>query len=368
LGGPAFVYVLRRLWDEGAAVFPLDHRYLEPARQAVLARVRPTEVWDEQGRRPLLGGDPVADGDALVLATSGTTATPKGVVLTHAALASAAQVTSDALVADPAIDTWLCCAPVAHAGGMGVVNRAVRTATPLVVHPGFNPGAVAQSGATLTALVPTMLRRIDPTAFRRILLGGSAMPADRPPNTVATYGLTETMGGVVYEGRPLPGVEVRIAPDGAVEVRSPTAMRCYRTEGGEHDPKDADGWLATGDLGELDADGLLTVHGRADDVILTGGEKVWPEAVEAVLRAVPGVTDVAVIGRSDAEWGQVVVAVVEAASGQVPPGLDVLRATVKESLPPWFAPRAVEVVQALPRTPSGKVRRHGLRDPATGQA
>lgn len=361
LGGPAFVAVLRRLWDEGAAVFPLDPRLPPPVRAAVLARVRPTEVWDEEGRRGRPGGEPAADGDALVLATSGTTATPKGVVLTHAALEHAARMTSDALAVDHGADTWLCCAPVAHAGGFGVVNRAVRTDTPLLVHTGFDAAAVTASGASLTALVPTMLTRIDPARFRRILLGGMGVPADRPANVVATYGLTETMGGVVYDRRPLPGVELRIGPGGVVEVRTPTALRGYRTEGGEHDPKDADGWLATSDLGVLDADGLLTVHGRADDVILTGGEKVWPEAVEAVLRRLPDVGDVAVIGRPDAEWGQVVVAVVEVAPNQPPPALEELRSAVKESLPPWCAPRAVELVEALPRTPSGKVRRDGLR-------
>jgi len=103
-------------------------------------------------------------------------------------------------------------------------------------------------------------------------------------------------------------------------------------------------------------------------VILTGGEKVWPEAVEAVLRRLPAVADVAVIGRPDPEWGQVVVAVVEVAAGQAPPRLETLRAAAKESLPPWCAPRAVELVEALPRTPSRKVHRDGLRSAATGQA
>lgn len=368
LGGPAFVAAVRLLWAEGAAVFPLDRRLPPPERAAVLARVRPTEVWDEEGRRSLPGGEPVADGDALVLATSGTTAAPKGVVLTHAALDHAARITSQALRVEPGADTWLCCAPVAHAGGFGVVNRAVRTGTALVMHDGFDAAAVSASRASLTALVPTMLARIDPASFRRILLGGMGVPAHLPANVVATYGLTETMGGVVYDRRPLPGVELRISSEGAIEVRSPTALRCYRTEDGEPDARTADGWLLTGDLGQIDADGLLTVHGRADDVIVTGGEKVWPEAVEAVLRRLPAVGEVAVIGRPDPEWGEVAVAVVEVAPGQAAPRLEALRAVVKESLPSWCAPRAVELVEALPRTPSGKVRRAGLRSPAPGQA
>ena len=361
LAGPAFVEVLRRLWDEGAAVFPLDLRYPPAVREAVLARVRPTEVWDEEGRRPLAGGEPAAEGDALVLATSGTTAAPKGVVLTSGALHHAGVATSAAVDADPDRDTWLCCSPVAHAGGFGVVNRALRTSTPLVVQGGFDPAAVAASGATLTALVPIMLARIDPAAFRLIVLGGMGIPVDRPDNTVATYGLTETMGGVVYDRRPLPGVEVRIGGGGVVEVRSPTSLRCYRTEEGEHDPKDAEGWLATGDVGEIGSDGLLAVHGRADDVIVTGGEKVWPDAVEAVLRRLPDVAEAAVVGRAEPEWGHQVVAVLELVAGASPPSLDLVRAAVKEVLPPWCAPRAVEVVTALPRTSSGKVRRDAVR-------
>ncbi len=357
LAGPVFVKVLRRLWDEGAAVYPLDLRYPPAVRAAVLGRVRPTEVWDERGRRPWPGGVPAADGDAVVLATSGTTADPKGVVLTHAALEHAARLTSEAVAADPERDMWLCCSPVAHAGGLGVVNRAVRTGTPLVAHAALDPAAVAASGATLTALVPTVLHRLDLAAFRLVLLGGMRIPVDRPANAVATYGLTETMGGVVYDGRPLPGVEVRVTGAGAVEVRSPTALRCYRSEGAEHDPKAADGWLPTGDAGEVGPDGLLRVHGRVDDVIVTGGEKVWPESVEAVLRRLPGVAEVAVVGRPDPEWGQQVVAVVEPAPGTAPPSLAEARAAVKLVLPGWCAPRVVELVAALPRTSSGKVRR-----------
>ena len=364
LGGPGFVEVLQRLWDEGAAVFPLDRRYPPPVREAVLARVRPTEIWDERGRRPLPGGEPAADGDAVVLATSGTTAAPKGVVLTHDALRQAARLTSAAAATDPDRDVWLCCSPVAHAGGLGVVNRALRTGTALVVQARFDAPAIAASGATLTALVPTMLRRIDPAAFRLIVLGGMAIPDDRPANTVATYGLTETMGGVVYDRRPLPGVEVRIGEAGVVELRSPTSLRCYRTEDGEHDPKLEGGWLRTGDVGDVGPDGLLVVHGRADDVILTGGEKVWPEAVEAILRRLPGVADVAVIGRPDPAWGQRVVAVVEPSAAAPPPTLDAARAAVKDRLPPWCAPRDLELVAALPRTRSGKVRRTAVVVPS----
>jgi O-succinylbenzoic acid--CoA ligase len=357
LAGESFVRALRTLWDEGSCAFALDHRLPPEARDAVLARVRPTELWDEQGRRPLAGGEDAADGDAVVLATSGTTSTPQGVVLTHDALAHAAVVTSAVVGADPSTDRWLCCSPLSHAAGLGVVNRALRTGAPLEVHERFDADAVLASDATLTALVPTVLSRIDPGRFRCIVLGGMAMPAHRPPNTVATYGLTETMGGIVYDGRPLPGVEVRLGDGDVVELRSPTNLRCYRTEEGEVTAVDADGWFRTGDLGRLSDDGVLTVLGRADDVIVTGGEKVFPDPVEDLLRGVPGVTGAAVVGRPDPEWGQCVTAVLEVATGATAPTLDAVRALVREHLPPWCAPKVLELVEELPRT----VRRAALR-------
>ena len=195
----------------------------------------------------------------------------------------------------------------------------MRTDTPLEVLPGFDAAAVDASVATLTAMVPTVLKRIHPERFRMIILGAMAIPEDRPPNTVATYGLTETMGSIVYGARPLRGCEVRVV-DGIIEMRSPTLLRCYRTEDGEVDPKTADGWLRTGDAGEIRDDGDVVVHGRADDVIITGGQKVWPAAVEAVVRGISGVGDVLVVGRPDAEWGEQVVAMIEA-DGE-PPVLD----------------------------------------------
>ena len=133
--------------------------------------------------------------------------------------------TSSALAVDPSTDRWLACLPLAHVGGLAVVVRALLTDTPVEVHDGFEATAVeaaAQQGATLTSLVPTALARIDPSAFRAILLGGSAMPAQRPPNTVATYGMTETFSGVVYEGWPLDGVELRTAGT----ARCSCAARC----------------------------------------------------------------------------------------------------------------------------------------------
>ena len=290
------------------------------------------------------------------MATSGSTGDPKGAVLTHAAIEANAMATSSALAVDPSTDRWLACLPLAHVGGLAVVVRALLTGTALEVHDGFDADAVeaaARRGATLTSLVPTALARIDPAAFRAILLGGSAMPAQRPANTVATYGLTETFSGVVYEGWPLDGVELRIH-ENEVQLRCPMLLRCYRDD---TDPRTADGWFPTGDAGALSDEGQLSVFGRVDDMITTGAEKVWPVAVERILTELPAIADVAVVGRPDPDWGQVVTAVVVPADSAAPPELEALREAVKAQLPAFCAPQSLELVSELPQTPLGKTQR-----------
>lgn len=334
-GGPEFVDELRRIWDAGDAAFPVDQRLSPAAKRALAAQMRV--------------GEPVEPGDALVLATSGSTGLPKGVVLTHAAVAASAAATTTR-IGVAADDHWLACLPLNHVGGLSVVTRALCTGTRLTVHPGFDADAVMSSEATLVSLVATALQRVDPTAFRVIVLGGSRPPTDRPANSVATYGMTETGSGVVYDRRPLDGVDVRIVA-GEIQLRGPMLLRCYRDG---RDPRTSDGWYPTGDLGTF-SDGLLSVDGRADDLIITGGENVWPEPVEAILRAVPGVLDVAVAGSPDPEWGQVVTAHVV---GDV--ALDALRAAVKAELPAFCAPRKLVRHAALPRTTLGKIRRADL--------
>jgi o-succinylbenzoate---CoA ligase len=342
----AFVDRLRAAWDDGDAVLPLEPRLPDASRDRVLAAARPDE--------------PVDDGDALVVATSGTTGDPKAAVLTHEAVAASARATSARLGVDPAADRWLACLPLAHVGGLAVVTRAVATGTPLTVHDGFDAGAVEAAGAdgcTLVSLVPTALRRIDPARFRTIVLGGSAMPPDLPANAVTTYGMTETGSGVVYDGVPLDGVEVRVHA-GEVQLRAPMLLRAYRDGA---DPRTPDGWFPTGDAGEWDADaGRLRVFGRIGDVIVTGGEKVWPAAVERVLAAHPAVAGVAVTGEADPEWGHRVVAVVVPADPAAPPTLADLRAAAKAELPAYAAPRELRLVDALPRTALGKVARARL--------
>jgi O-succinylbenzoic acid--CoA ligase len=355
-GGPGFVGALQRAWDAGDAVVVLDHRVPPKAQADVLDTLAASEIVADDGTTATPDGRRMDDGDALVVTTSGTTGRPKAVVLTHDAVAASAHATSARLEVDPGRDHWLACLPLAHVGGLSVVTRALLTGTSLTVHPGFDPVAAMASGATLVSLVPTALARIDPDRFRTIVLGGAAPPADLPANAVTTYGLTETGSGVVYDGRPLDNVEVRIGPDGEVQLKGPMLLRAY-LDG--TDPKDADGWLATGDLGHID-DGRLVVDGRRDDLIVTGGENVWPEPVERVLAGAEGVAAVAVAGPADAEWGQRVTAYVVATDPARPPTLADLRARVKEALPAWCAPHQLVLVDELPRTALGKVRRDQL--------
>ena len=358
-GGPAFVDTLRREWDAGNAVLPIDRRLPLTARAALLDAMAPDRLVDEHGVHHL-DGRGVDEGDALVVATSGSTGTPKGVVLTHGAVAASAWATSKHLGINRH-DTWLACLPLAHVGGLSVVTRAIITDTHLVVHDGFDASAAQQAardGATAVSLVATAMRRIDPNLFRIIVLGGARPPADRPAHAVTTYGMTETGSGVVYDGRPLADVDVRIEADGEILLRCPMLLRCYRDG---TTPLDRDGWLHTGDLGHWLPDGRLHVEGRRGDLIITGGENVWPEAVEAALAVHDGVDEVAVAGVDDPEWGQRVVAWVVPADPTRPPDLQQLRDVVADRMPAFCAPKELHLVSALPRTALGKVQRHLLR-------
>jgi O-succinylbenzoic acid--CoA ligase len=216
-------------------------------------------------------------------------------------------------------------------------------------------------------------------AFGHILLGGGAIdPAllararDAGAQVSTTYGMTETWGGVVHNGHPLPGVELRLDPpadDGAVGeivLRAPMLMRGYRRcPEGTAAAIDAEGWYRTGDLGRFDpgAGGRLWVVDRLGDVVNSGGVKVSPTEVERVLARHPAVADVCVAGRPDPEWGQRVVAFVVAATPGSPPSLADLRTFARDQLPAAKLPREVVVLPAIPRTPGGKPVRRLLPAP-----
>ncbi len=367
--GPDAAEIMVEEWKAGRAVVPLDPRAPRPEHRRILAELRPTHLLGEWGVRALPGGVPVPPDVAVVVATSGTEGDPKGVELTWSGLEASARAVSAGLGSA----RWLCCLPLHGVGGLGIVARAWSTGDPVEVVARFDTAAVAETRAKLVSLVPTALRRclddgVDLERFSRVLLGGAALdPALRTraelagASIVSSYGLTETWGGVVHEGRPLDGVELRLGEDGEIILRAPMTMRGYRLR-----PDDtaavlsADGWLRTGDVGSIDASGTLTVVDRRRDIIVSGGVNVSPTEVEGVLVDHPGVADVGVAGTTDPEWGERVVAHVVAADPATPPTLEDLRAFAGERLSAAKLPRQLVLVDEIPRTAGGKPARRLL--------
>jgi O-succinylbenzoic acid--CoA ligase len=350
---------MKRIWDAGDAFAPIDQRLPTAARVALLQELAPSAIIDANlTETKFPGGRSVEAGDAIVIATSGSSGSPKGVVLTHANIVASATASNNRL-GTTSSDHWLACLPLSHVGGLSVITRAWQAKCQLTVHPSFDVSLVeasARSGVTMTSLVATALGRIDATLFRTILLGGSAALEPLPKNVVSTYGLTETGSGIVYDGLPLDNVEIRLSPEGEIQVKAPMLSRCYR----DGSPTiDTDGWFCTGDIGEFANDGRLIVHGRRGDLIITGGENVWPQQVEAVLEHHPCIREVIVRGVPDPTWGHQIVAWVTTLDGNAMT-LDEVRDWVKDSLPAYCAPKVLYVMTALPRTTSGKIDVHRL--------
>lgn len=271
--GPEFVDHINRAWDSGDAIFPLDQRFPDALRQRILASIAPTIIVSSTGERIKIKGKPVESGDAVVVATSGTTGEPRGVVLTHNAVRASADATNNRIgVRDS--DQWLACLPLSHVGGLSVVLRSIISGSAVTIAPSFSDQVYQESakqGCTLVSLVATAFQRVDASLYRKIILGGSSMPADLPDNVITTYGLTETGSGVVYDGRPLDGVEIRVVTD-EIQLRCAMMLRQYRDG---NSPLTPDGWLSTGDLGSFE-NGLLHVNGRKTDLIVTGVKTFGP--------------------------------------------------------------------------------------------
>ena len=352
-----FVDLVQRAWSNGDAVLPIDQRLPLTSKKMLLDTMAPSEIIDASfTASPLPNGRPMQDGDALVIASSGSTGSPKGIIHTHSSLLAGAQASASRLQLS-ANDHWLVCIPVSHVGGFSVIARAMHTSAALTLHPAFDAAAVEQAqkdGVTHTSLVATALSRIDTSLFRTILLGGSSAPDNLPNNIITTYGMTETGGGVVYNGQPLDNVEIKIV-DAEIYLRCPMLMRAYRDD---QTISEEDGWYATGDIGEIDNNGKLSVHGRRSDMIITGGENVWPSVVENSLASHPIVNQVVVRGMPDTTWGQRVVAYVvlnDAAQTPEVKLLSDLREHVKQTLPAFCAPQQIVVLAEIPRTSLGKV-------------
>ena len=373
--GEVWPEIAAKTWSVDAALLPVDDRLPRRATRALLARAEPTVLITAEGWRRMPEGRPADPSVALIVATSGSSGRPRLVELARSAVEAAVPASLRALGAG-AGDGWVSCLPPAHVGGMLVVLRGLLGGVPLVFR---SPGRLeAAGGFPFISVVPTQLVRalnagVDLGGYRAMLVGGGGMDDELRRRAgaagaapVATYGMTQSCGGVVYDGVPLPGVSMRLSDMDEIELGGPTLLRGYRDGTGAG--LTADGWLPTGDAGWIDEAGRLWVRGRLDELIVTGGEKVWPADVEAVLRRHPSVAECAVVGRDDPTWGQRVVAVVVPRDPAAPPTLETLREHVGSVIGRHQAPRELVVVESLPRTALGKPRRGALRGRGEGAA
>lgn len=360
-----------RSWTYGESVVEVESRVTRLPR-LIQPSLEPDSVFDllaglSGGGATVVGPHletTTAGGAALVVFTSGSTGLPKGVRLSLINLQAAASASADHLGHGPD-DDWLLAMPLHHVGGISIVVRQVYTGGSVTMLPRFDPAEVASAmkgRVTMVSVVPTMLSRLlDHGPFsdlRAVLVGGGPIPSgllERAVETgmpvLPTYGMTETFGQVAtlrpdaplaYEAHPLPGVEVRVEPDGRIALQSPQISSGYVGE-----PDRPDSWLVTNDLGELGDGGALRVLGRADTMVVTGGENVSPERVEAVVRQHPDVEDAVVVGVPDTEWGQMLVCLHQG-------GPDDLGDWVAQRLPGFMVPKRWVRVDSLPRTSIGK--------------
>jgi O-succinylbenzoic acid--CoA ligase len=347
----ALVAAVADALDDGPPVLPLGPATPPPAR-----------------------GSGTAHGVAgsVLVATSGSTGRPRLVVLPPTALRASAAATAVRLGGP---GRWLLALPADHVAGVQVIVRALLAGAPPVVQDlrgGFRPAGFAAatahlgSGRRYTSLVPTQLLRLLDAGgaaldalrgYDAVLVGGAALdPRLRERaqaagvRVVATYGMTETAGGCVYDGVPLDGVRVRLDDDGRIVIGGPTLSAGYLDDPAATAAAFVDGEFLTSDLGRR-ADGRLEVLGRIDDVIVSGGEKIAPAAVERVLAAQPGVQAACVVGLPDPEWGAVVGAALVVDGS---PSLDEARARVRAALGRAAVPRVLHVVDTIPVRGIGK--------------
>jgi o-succinylbenzoate---CoA ligase len=376
--GAAFTEALHGCLRLGAIAMPIDPRLTASERSARLATAataidRPLTGANGRDREPPDSHYPNAP--AVVVHTSGTTGEPRAIELTYGNWEAIARGSAARLGLD-SVDRWLCVLPVSHVGGLSILLRSAIHATTAIVHERFDAADVGRSlvsdQVTIVSLVPTMLARLletevrPPLSLHCVLVGGAPLPAELADRAAAagfpiaqTYGLTEAcsqvttseIGTPLTAGLPIEGVRVQIAADGEILVAGPTVAPAA---------VGPDGFLHTGDLGELDEAGRLTVTGRKAEMLVTGGENVAPAEVEAVLESHPAVAEAAVHARPDPEWGEAVVATVVVQAGAEVAAED-LRAHCRVRLAGFKVPKAIEFADALPRTSSGKVRRELLR-------
>lgn len=322
------------------------------------------------------------DEQRLLIETSGSTGTPKRALLSRDAVLASAEASAFRLRGSGA---WVLALPSSYVAGANVIVRSLFAGyEPTVLDEHGLAWAVTEAelrggrGSAFVSLVPTQLARaLDNGADRQalasahtVLLGGGPIdPALRTRaeeagvHVVATYGSSETSGGCVYDGYPLDGVELALTEEGRIRVRGPVLFDGYLDDPGLTAETLVDGWYVTSDLGSIDADGRLTVLGRVDDMVISGGVKVPTPAVARRLVEHPAVVAAEVVGVPDDEWGQAVVAVVATPGLASTPALRLheVRTWVSAVHPRTWAPRRLVVLEELPLLPNGKVDRQAIR-------
>ena len=392
-GEPAVLAILAAI-ELGAAVVPIHPRLTETEVKVVTDDAEPRVMLDGRGlaafARRHRGSAPTGrlidpERPLAIVYTSGTTGKPKGAVLSRRAFLASAAASAENLGFFEH-DRWLCCMPICHVGGLSILTRCLLARRAVILEPRFDPEAVLASvalhRATLLSVVPTMLAALLErdragalARLRAILVGGAAAPlslleecARRGVRALATYGLTEACSQVTVQrlaprehaepgsGAPLPGVEARIVEGSVIAVRGPTLMSGYfRGPGAPLDAAvDEEGFFRTGDLGSFDEAGNLHVLGRRTDLVVTGGENVYPLEIEQRLEAEPGVRRALVFGVPDARWGEVVAAALELEAGV---SLAEVVARASADLAPHKRPRLAGVATALAVTGPGKLVR-----------
>ena len=409
--GPEFVVLVHALWALRATLVPINLRLSEQECAAQLSRLGHCLLltlqkgeWEAQW----LGSAPLTDapeGMQLLLFTSGTTGAPKGALLSFEAIAASARAARDAL-GYRSDERWLCCLPLYHVAGLSILYRCAFYGATLLLHPKFDAAAldraVDEEGVTALSLVPTQLaawldvrrERAAPPTLRSVLLGGAgASPAllERARSIglplAPTFGMTETASQVctlrpaefaqaefarLYLP-PLPGVETRVCDEqgravhegteGEVWLRGPSLFSGYLSDPEATDAAfTGDCWFRTGDWGRRREDGALMIVERRSDLIISGGENVYPAEVEAVLESHPEVVEAGVFGMPDERWGTRVAAAVVL---RTPIDWGELAAYCRERLAAYKIPREFFSCEGLPRTATGKLQRRRLSALAT---
>ncbi len=386
---PNTLFILLALFEDGIPVVPLHPKLSESERRQQLAALDLPHTWLDLpeaviSEAPLAPPPDTPPEEALLvlLHTSGSAGRPKAVRLTRRALLCNAESTWQHLGLEEN-DSWLLSLSPAHIGGLAILTRCLVARRPVVLPlqgsltAGVLLETLERSRATLCSLVPTQLQRcldstlLPPPHLRGVLLGGARAPAALVARAkearwpvLTTYGSTETASQVVTQpyaerfsmgagvGITLPGVRATVATDGRLRIQGPTLFSGYSGEGfaAQED------WQ-TQDLARIDSDGRIHILGRADTVIITGGENVRPEEVEAAILACPGVDAALVVGIPDPDWGERVCAGI---TGSVQ--LEVVISWCQAQLAPFKVPKELRLLEALPLLPNQKPDRRALAE------